>query len=95
MSQAEDEGEGVFRSFLKRYNEVRAFYDDDKMEECIATAQDLLEEISLPRYFRMKSLMLVAACAESWYEAQDLLQKVREAVGGSFARSANTSSCRS
>ena len=93
MSQGEDEVETVFQSFLKRYNEARAFYDSDKMEERVATAQDLLQETSLPRYFRMKSLLLIAACVDSWYEAQDFLREVREAVGGSFARSANTSSC--
>lgn len=39
---------------------VRSFYDNDGLDKCVEGTQDLLDDGSLPRYHRMKTLILLA-----------------------------------
>lgn len=65
----------TFKSFSTAYNSARALYDSDQLAEAIEKAQDLLEEGSLPHYHRIKTLLLLSACADSWHDAQQCLNE--------------------
>ncbi|KAK3048312.1 hypothetical protein LTR09_010305 [Extremus antarcticus] len=43
---------------------VRSFYDNDGLDKCVEGTQDLLDDGSLPRYHRMKTLILLAYSLE-------------------------------
>lgn len=62
----------VMQFFGREYNEVLELYnDDDKEEECVAAAQDLLENPDLPRYHRIITLIPLSAASGDWDKAED------------------------
>lgn len=42
----------------------------DDFERCIQLAKDNLTDPTLPRYYRMKNLLLVASSEDDWYVAE-------------------------
>lgn len=46
-------------------------------ERCISIARYNLTDPTLPRYYRMKNLLLIASASQDWYEAE----RIRERVG--------------
>ena len=61
----------VMQFFGRAYNKVLELYnDDDKEEECIAAAQNLLEDPDLPRYHRIKTLVLLGSAFNEWDETE-------------------------
>jgi hypothetical protein len=55
--------------FTDRFNEANALWDEDRLEECIVKARELLAEPAIPRYHEIKTLLLLASTVEDWYEA--------------------------
>ncbi|KFZ02387.1 hypothetical protein V501_09577 [Pseudogymnoascus sp. VKM F-4519 (FW-2642)] len=67
-----DSDDQVMQFFDREYNKALALYNDgDKEEECIAAAQDLLENPDLPRYHRIMTLILLSAASTNWNDAED------------------------
>jgi hypothetical protein len=55
--------------FTDGFNEANALWEQDRLEECIVKAHELLAEQAIPRYHRMKTLLLLASTVGDWYEA--------------------------
>ncbi|OBT54525.1 hypothetical protein VE04_05540 [Pseudogymnoascus sp. 24MN13] len=67
-----DSADQGMQFFGREYKKVLALYnDDDKEEECIAAAQDLLENPDLPRYHRIMTLIVLSAASTNWNDAED------------------------
>jgi hypothetical protein len=60
----------VLDAFDNAYNEMQKLYDDDKLEEVYESAQILLADAAIPRYHRMKTLMLLSNFTSDIDEAQ-------------------------
>ncbi|KAK3074927.1 hypothetical protein LTR53_002238 [Teratosphaeriaceae sp. CCFEE 6253] len=58
-------------SFTEGYNEAKKLYDDDDLEGCIEKARELLAEPAIPRYHRMKTLILLGSTLGDWEEAEE------------------------
>ena len=56
----------IDRAFTDAFNEVNQLYRDDKLGECIEKARSLLRESALPRYHRMRTLVLLGSTLEDW-----------------------------
>ncbi|KAK6434274.1 hypothetical protein LTR95_009538 [Oleoguttula sp. CCFEE 5521] len=56
--------------FKKEYTAAVALIKADQWEEGIAAAQENLADIYIPRYWRMKNMLLVAAALDDWYPAE-------------------------
>ncbi|KAK4963119.1 hypothetical protein LTR10_000747 [Elasticomyces elasticus] len=85
------EGDKVHQSWDAGYNEARALYDADKLEEAMEAADELLntpglqqvanapasadKNAGLPRYHRIKCYLLIAASVNDWEEAEELLRR--------------------
>ena len=56
----ERKDDGVWSSFAVGYDQAWAYYDDDKLKECISECYDLLDHGStIPRYIRIATLILL------------------------------------
>lgn len=66
--------DAVIQRYTRGYNEVRAHYDADELDEAVTKAEELLQNFDLPRYNRIKLLTLVAAAIDDWDEADRLLE---------------------
>jgi hypothetical protein len=55
--------------FSNKFTILHALFDADKPDECVKLAHDLLKESDLPRYLRMKTLIILASCIPSIEEA--------------------------
>jgi hypothetical protein len=49
----------VAQPFSRPYDETHALYDNGDFEGCVIKAQELLEDPNLPRYYRIKTLVLL------------------------------------
>ena len=56
----------IDRAFADAFNEVNRLYGDDKFKECIEKAQSLLDDPALPRYHRMRTLVLLGSTHPDW-----------------------------
>jgi hypothetical protein len=59
----------IDRQFTKALNAAYKLYHEDRLLECQKAALDLLEDYAMPRYHRMKVLMLLASILGDWEEA--------------------------
>ncbi|KAH7383790.1 hypothetical protein BKA66DRAFT_529178 [Pyrenochaeta sp. MPI-SDFR-AT-0127] len=57
--------------YTERTNEAAKFYWEDGLEECVALAQELLDDPDMPRYYRIKALVLLGATVDDVVEAND------------------------
>jgi hypothetical protein len=55
--------------FTDALNTAYKLYHEDRLLECQKAALDLLEDYAMPRYHRMKVLMLLATILGDWEEA--------------------------
>ena len=60
----------ILDAFDDAYIEMQKLYDDDKLEEVYESAQVLLADAAIPRYHRMKTLMLLSNFTSDLDEAQ-------------------------
>jgi hypothetical protein len=51
----------IDKQFTKALNAAYKLYHEDRLLECQKAALDLLEDYTMPRYHRMKVLMLLAS----------------------------------
>lgn len=60
----------VSEEFANAYDSLRELFDQDKLDECIAGCQDLLD-VDCPRYIRIKALILLGSSAADWQDTED------------------------
>ncbi|KAK1058291.1 hypothetical protein LTR12_005802 [Friedmanniomyces endolithicus] len=65
----------VMETYKASYDACYALYDKDKFAECIDQVGDLLIDSGLPRFFRIKLLILKAACMGDWWEEREVLEE--------------------
>jgi hypothetical protein len=57
--------------FFKRYHECEELYTQEKYTECTKLALDNLKDYTMPRYFLIKTLLLlVGAENDDWHKAE-------------------------
>ncbi|KAH5599321.1 hypothetical protein HBI81_068510 [Parastagonospora nodorum] len=59
--------------FTDAFNEAKALYDADRLDECIAKARELLEDPAIPRYHQIKTLILLGSTLGEWSDANSCL----------------------
>ncbi|KAK1817833.1 hypothetical protein LTR12_007704 [Friedmanniomyces endolithicus] len=57
-------------TYSRKFNATLWFYERDQLDECAESAQDLLDDPDLPRFHRMKTLILLASIT-GWDDAED------------------------
>jgi len=65
----------VLKARSTAYDVCYQLYDEDKLEECIESAESQLGDSSIPFYDRMLFELLLAACLDDWWEAKDALDR--------------------
>lgn len=72
------------------HNEARALFDSGRLREVIRKAQEFLDEAVLPRYHRVRTLLLLSTCVKSWQDTQDCLDKddIRDTPYAAFTQRA-------
>ncbi|KAJ5022896.1 hypothetical protein PSV08DRAFT_250439 [Bipolaris maydis] len=55
--------------FCEEFNNAKALHDDGRLDECVAKARGMLEDPDIPRYHRIKTLLMLASALEDPYEA--------------------------
>ena len=60
----------ILDAFTSAYNEMQELYDDNDLEEVYERGQVLLADAAIPRYHRMKALLLLSSIASDLEEAQ-------------------------
>jgi hypothetical protein len=60
---------GSQKYFTDACNETYELWDNDELEACIENARELLRQPGIPRYHRMKTLVLLGATLGDWREA--------------------------
>ena len=65
----QDITKSVDEAFTKAFNEANQHYEEDRLDECITQARALLADTAIPRYHRMRTLVLLGSCLGDWYEA--------------------------
>ncbi|KAF2133565.1 hypothetical protein P153DRAFT_363735 [Dothidotthia symphoricarpi CBS 119687] len=61
----------IDKRFTEGFNEANDHYRDDRLEECVAKARELLNDPAIPRYYRMRTLVLLGSTLGEWGEAND------------------------
>ncbi|KAH0293073.1 hypothetical protein M436DRAFT_45141 [Aureobasidium namibiae CBS 147.97] len=56
----------------KDYNTARSAIDAGNIDEGLATCETLLTDTELPRYYRIKTLVLLASANKEWRQKEDL-----------------------
>jgi hypothetical protein len=52
------------RAFTEALNELNKYYEDDELDTCVEKARELLQDIDLPRYHRIRTLVLCGSAVE-------------------------------
>lgn len=73
----------IAKSFSQGFNRLLQLWEDDKLQESLDGAQKLLEEPDIPRYFRIKTLILIASSVEEWHDAQICIAQAEALWGAS------------
>lgn len=61
-----------------RYLAAAKLFDEEEFERCIELAEHHLTRLNLPRYYRMKNLLLIAAAEDDWYRAERIRLQVEQ-----------------
>lgn len=51
----------INRQFFDAYSEAVALYNADRLDECVDKAREMLSDASIPRYHRMRTLVLLGS----------------------------------
>lgn len=65
----------IDKHFCDGYNEANDLYGDGCLHECIEKSSALLADTEMPRYYRMKTLLLLASTLGDWDEADTCHRK--------------------
>lgn len=68
----------VLQSWSTVYHELYQLYKDDKFDQCIESAADLLGYLEKPCFYRMKILIVLSACLEDETETDDAWLQARD-----------------
>ena len=60
-----------FEPYKTNYLEAISLMQEGKHDECIHHARYDLTDISLPRYWIVKNLVLIANVSNDWYDAEE------------------------
>jgi hypothetical protein len=60
----------IDRRFRKGFNYAAQLYREDRLDECVGWTRGLLHDSAIPRYFRIKLLLLLSSTLGDWPEAQ-------------------------
>ncbi|KAK3642233.1 hypothetical protein LTR56_010810 [Elasticomyces elasticus] len=60
----------VSERFDRAFAELHQLFEDDKIDECVELAQNLLEESDIPRYHGIKVLIMLSSCTADWRDAE-------------------------
>jgi len=52
------------RAFTEAINELNKYYVDHELDTCIEKARELLQDSALPRYHRIRTLVLLGSAVE-------------------------------
>ncbi|KFX92596.1 hypothetical protein V490_05291 [Pseudogymnoascus sp. VKM F-3557] len=63
-------GRELSELFGQAFNKVYELYNEDNQEECISAAQNLLQDPNLPRYHRIKTLLLLGSAFPDWDDVE-------------------------
>jgi hypothetical protein len=61
----------VNESFTKAFNKAQTLYDENKLDDCLKEVRALLDESAMPKYHRMRTLLLLTSIATDWKEAEE------------------------
>ena len=61
------------QEYTKAINDLIKLYDEDRLDKCAQGAEELLEDYGMPRYHRMKLLVLLANTYADWEPAEPLV----------------------
>lgn len=59
------------QTFAQALNQLLGFYEAEELQKCADGAQDLLDDPALPRYHRIKTLVLLAHCLDEYADILD------------------------
>jgi hypothetical protein len=65
------DSDSINKAFTDAVNEAGDLYENDRLDECIEKTRALLAVPAVPRYHRMKALILLASVVHDWEEASD------------------------
>lgn len=60
----------VRQQFHEWYCEAWQLYDDDKLEECIEECRKIVDDSACPRFYQVKTLVLLGSTLGDWEEAK-------------------------
>lgn len=55
----------IDRAFTEAFNELNKYYEDDELDTCVGKARELLQDVALPRYHLIRTLVLLGSAVES------------------------------
>lgn len=58
------------REWAKRTNNVKTLVNDEQFSLAEKEARLLIDDPTLPHYYRIQNLVLLAQCTEDWYESK-------------------------
>lgn len=58
------------RNYKKDYEDAKAAIDAGNIDEGLATCEALLTDTELPRYYRIKTLILLASAKKEWRQKE-------------------------
>jgi hypothetical protein len=59
------------QQFLAAYNDAVELYNAERLDECVDKAREILSDPSIPRYHRMRTLVLLGSTLGDWEEANN------------------------
>jgi hypothetical protein len=75
--------EAIYTAFSEAYQKAYAYYDDDKLDECITEFTEILNDGRVPRYIKISTLVLLALVVKS----EDDFRAARTEAGTSSSAS--------
>jgi hypothetical protein len=67
-----DVASAIDQAFTDGLNEAGDLYNSDRLDECIDKTRTIIADPAIPRYHRIKALILLASAVSGWQEAYDL-----------------------
>ncbi|KAL1796478.1 hypothetical protein ACET3X_005018 [Alternaria dauci] len=65
------DGQSILDEYTADYNEAWEAYKADRLEECESKLRELLDDVNIPSYHRIKSMVLLGSIQGDWWEAYD------------------------
>lgn len=56
--------------YIEVHEECCKLHDQEKWEDCIALSHHNLSDHSMPRFFKIKTLLLLTGAVDDWWQAE-------------------------